>query len=300
VAILKKDAKVSIAGETSGWYHVTLMDGTSGWLKKELVDPVAAKPDAAKPAKQKAAALLYASKIRKTPEIVSGNVIETLFPGTSVQITGFKKDWFSIEYGPGKTGWIAQALVGTSTEAEAVAPVASSSQSARIGSTTLPAFISEKEINAYWQQKINELRKAKGLRELAVDQRFIGTASLWATHLGRIGTATHARPDGKTAQQWINGQGVTFTKRNSPDGWKTNYFSENLGVRLTVKPTIEGVKTALDSVLQSYLKEGASGAHYKSVYHPDWNSFGAGCYPIKNANGTYTMYFVFHYGSLAI
>jgi hypothetical protein len=40
--------------------------------------------------------------------------------------------------------------------------------------------------------------------------------------------------------------------------------------------------------------------HYRTVYHPDWNSLGAGWHPIKNEKGTYTMYFVFHYGSLVL
>ena len=39
---------------------------------------------------------------------------------------------------------------------------------------------------------------------------------------------------------------------------------------------------------------------YKSVYYPDWNSLGAGWYPVKNNKGTYTLNFVFHYGSLVL
>lgn len=296
ITLLEKDTKVSIIEETADWYNISLKDGTKGWVIKWLVNP----ETAPKTTKQKTAALLYASKIRKTPEIKAGNIIEILYPGTTVQILDDKDKWYSIKYGSNKNGWIAKELVSTPSEAEITASASTTKTKLKIASTTLPNFVSVAEINKYWQEIVNAERKKKNLRQLVIDQRLITTATKWAGHLGQINKTTHARPDGESAHQWIKEEGLTFTKRYSEEGWKTNFFSENLGTRLNVKPTLNAVKSALDSVLESYLKEGPKGVHYKSVYYPDWNSFGAGFFPIKNKNGTYTMYFVFHYGSLVL
>lgn len=298
VTQLDKGTKVSIVGETLDWYQLALKNDSKGWVIKWLVNtstPIITQ----KITKPKTATLLYASKIRKTPKISPSNIIQTLFPGVQVQITGSQAEWYSINYGVGKSGWIAQALVRTATTTvSAVSTTTASVQLKSVLGASL-TFVSGQEINQYWQELVNGLRKANGLRELTIDSRLINTANTWAKYNGQLDTATHARPNGETAQQWIKEQGIIFTERNSVDGWKTNYFSENLGVRLNVQPSLAGVKAALNSVLQSYLKEGPLGVHYKTVYYPDWNSFGAGWHPIKNSNGTYTMYFVFHYGSLA-
>jgi len=299
LAKLNAKTKVLVVGEVSGWYHVELKDGSRGWIKKELVDLVTVPSvKAEKPTKQKTAILQYASKIRKTPEKVTGNVIEILFPGTKVLITGSKNDWLSIEYGSKKTGWISQALIDPSSTVETFMAIASSSTTIATSSIIRPSFISDKEINEYWQGKVNALRKIKGVREVVVNESLVRTATKWSDYLGQIDSATHVRPDGKSMHQWIDGQSIEFTKRNSANGWKNNYFSENLGYRLGVKPNADSVKAALDSVLQSFLREGVSGVHYKTVYYPDWNSVGVGWLPIKDSKGNYTIYFVFHYGSL--
>lgn len=294
LSVLNKSTKVDIIGESGDWYQVSLKDGVKGWIIKWLIDLAPQKVS-----EQKTATLAYASRIRKTPEIAKDNIIETLFPGTVVKITGTKEKWYSIDYQSNKKGWIAQELIGTVTTDQTAHRATATAKEMPAATSTYPKFVTEAEINQYWQKSINALRKAKGLRELMIDSRFIQTAEIWASYNGKINQATHTRPNGGTAQDWINDQELTFTKRNSDGGWKTNYFVENLGVRLNVKPTLAGVKTALDAVLNSFLSEGPTGVHYRTVYHPDWNCFGAGWYPIKNSNGTYAIYFVFHYGSLA-
>ena len=146
---------------------------------------------------------------------------------------------------------------------------------------------------------MNALRAKKGLRELAVAPALIGTAHSWATYLGVHGIVTHTRPNGDTPEQWINTQGIAFTVQNSVNGWTTNYFTENIAEKLHVQPSLAGVKLVLDQVAQMFLAEGPSGLHYQTIYKPDWNSVGVAWYPIANGDGTYTAYFVFHYGSLA-
>lgn len=297
LSLLDKNTKITIVGETNDWYQIAINKNTKGWVAKWLVDIASSTTEITK---QKTAKVLYASRVRKTPEIKNSNIIEVVFPETTVQITGDKNDWYSIKYGLNKNGWIFKELISVATTSEQAIATSSVNIESWATSTVVLDFITEDEINRYWQETVNALRKAKGLRELAISPELTKTATIWANYLGKIDNATHDRPGGETAQQWINNQGIFFTKRNSPDGWKNNYFSENIGVKLFVKPTKEAVKTAMSAVLKSYLDEGPTGVHYRTTYYPDWNSFGAGYHPIKNANGTYEIYFVFHYGSVVL
>jgi uncharacterized protein YkwD/SH3-like domain-containing protein len=156
------------------------------------------------------------------------------------------------------------------------------------------------EINAYWLTTINNLRAGKGLRQLALDQRWVNTATEWATYMGVNNAATHNRPDGKSMHQWIDAKGLPFTVRNSADGWKTNYFTENISWGYASDASVSEVKQVLDDTLAFFLSEEASnGPHYRTIYHPDWNSVGLGLYFTPDGSG-YKVHVAMHYGSLIL
>ena len=338
VATLPVGTTVHIIKEGSDWYEVALPNGADGWIASWLVNVAAPAAAAATsstptaPATQTAPSAASASQtgtltnnsnVRKTAAVATGNIIEVLPLGTAVSITGTSGTWYSISYGSGKTGWVSRSLVaitntgtaGAATAAPASTPTTSTASattsstkaSAQTPTTPIvtasasvfPASVSESDISAYWQSEVNALRAQKGLRQLAVAPSLIGTAHTWATYLGVHGIITHTRPNGDTPEQWINTQGIAFTVQDSINGWVTNYFTENIAEKLHVQPNLAGVKLVLDQVAQMFLAEGPSGLHYQSIYKPDWNSVGVGWYPISNGDGTYTAYFVFHYGSLA-
>jgi uncharacterized protein YkwD len=153
------------------------------------------------------------------------------------------------------------------------------------------------ELNRYWLERINQLRREKQLQALVTDQRLIATAGEWAAEMERRGEITHDRVDGKTMHQWIDTKQIDFTERNAENGWKRNYFVENIA-RFYAEPSMEGLKVALDKILVDFLDEGPGGAHYESIYHLDWNSVGLG-YVVHSAAGEPArIYFAFHYGSL--
>ncbi len=160
----------------------------------------------------------------------------------------------------------------------------------------LPDAIDVLELNNYWLRQVNALRAEKGLRQLVLDQRFLDTAAEWSAVAADRGAISHTRDDGKTMHQWIDAKGLPFTVRYSTDGWKTNYFTENISWD-HVGSSMDNAERALDDTLATYLKEGPTGAHYKTVYHADWNSVGAGFAFVPDGNG-YAFYQTFHYGSL--
>jgi len=252
------------------------------------------------------------AKVRDTAG--RSKVLKILSKGVVLPIIREQGEWYQVSLKNGTKGWIFKTLMDVSTTTVVKTPISTTSSSIiKVATTTkatsteklvsvneLSDIISTAEINKHWQDKINALRKTSGVRELVIDDRLIRTATEWAEYMGENDRVTHVRPDGKSAQQWVAGKNIQFTKRNSKDGWKQNYFVENIGLRLYIKPTAADIKVAMDGVLKRFLAEGPSGIHYRSIYHADWNSFGAGWKPIKNSKGTYTLYFAFHYGSLAL
>lgn len=152
------------------------------------------------------------------------------------------------------------------------------------------------DLNRYWLARVNALRAEKGLRTLRSDVRLITTAGEWAGEMAMRREVTHARIDGKTMHQWIDTKQLEFTERGVDPGWRTSYFVENIA-RAYAKPTAEGMKRALDSVLDAFLSEGPGGDHYESIFHPDWNGVGLG-YAFDPVEKTSRTYFAFHYGSL--
>ncbi len=166
---------------------------------------------------------------------------------------------------------------------------------------SIPSHIDVVELNRYWISRINELRAQRGnLRRLQLDQRWVDTASEYAELMGVNSWTGHEREDGKSMHQWIDAKGLDFTTRHSTDGWKGNYFTENISWGIASND-MASMKQALEATLDYYLAEASyNGAHYRTIYHEDWNSVGSGFYFIDQGNGRYKVYQVFHYGSLNI
>lgn len=161
-----------------------------------------------------------------------------------------------------------------------------------------PSNIDPIALQTYWLDRINALRLTKKLRPLLLDARFTQTANEWSVYMGTSGRITHARTNGFSMHQWIDAKKLPFTKRNSPGGWKTNYFSENISWGYTDN-SLTGAKAALDDALRFMLAEANyNGPHYHTIYHPDWNSIGVGFYFKPVDKGRYQFFSTFHYGSL--
>jgi uncharacterized protein YkwD len=156
----------------------------------------------------------------------------------------------------------------------------------------IPNDVDTVALNEYWLEIINDLRSVEGLRTLALDQRFVDTASEYAGMMDLYGYLNHQRPDGSSMHEWINTKGLDFTERYEPGGWTVNYFSENIAWG-PYDQTQEGTQDLLDAALGMFLAEGEGGDHYDTIYHVDWNSVGVGF-----AFGDDKTYVVFHYGSL--
>ena len=110
---------------------------------------------------------------------------------------------------------------------------------------------------------------------------------------------THDRPDGKSMHQWIDTKGFDFTERYSIGGWNRNYFTENISWGYVNEGTTDAVEGVLDDTIAMYLaEESYNGAHYRTIYHEDWNSVGIGLYFEDMGSGKYKVYQAFHYGSL--
>lgn len=164
---------------------------------------------------------------------------------------------------------------------------------------TVPSGIDLMEANEYWLDEINDLRAAAGLRELVLDQRFIDSATDWAAYEGEVGYSTHTRPDGSSMHDWIDEWGFDWTERYSENGWSSNYFTENISWNY-VSGTTESMKDMMDQTIDWMLAEASyNGAHYRSIYHEDWNTVGTGMYFEPNGS-SYKVYLVIHYGSLEI
>ncbi len=162
----------------------------------------------------------------------------------------------------------------------------------------IPVGVDVVALNEYWLGKINSLRAAKGLRQLVLDQRWVDTATEWATYMGETGATTHNRPDGKSMHQWIDTKGLPFTVRYSEDGWRSNYFTENISWGIASEGSTADVKGVLNDTLEFFLaEESYNGDHYRTIYHADWNSVGVGFYFLPSGNG-YKVFVAMHYGSL--
>ncbi len=165
----------------------------------------------------------------------------------------------------------------------------------------IPTGIDTVALNAFWLDRINDLRQEAGLRELVLDQRLVDTASMYAGIMQENQFYAHEREDGSSMHQWIDQQGLDFTDRYAiPDGWRSNYFTENITWGYS-DGTTSGVEQILQDAMDMYLAERSyNGAHYRTIYHEDWNSVGLGFYFEDIGNGMYKVYVAMHYGSLEL
>lgn len=193
----------------------------------------------------------------------------------------------------------------TSTQTESTTTVSTAPKSLTTTSITLsseqegwvPSNLNLVELNKYWLAKINAVRAKKGLRQLVLDQRLINTATEWSNVMGKQDELTHDRANGQTMHQWIDTKDITFTERNSTDGWTSNYFTENIA-RDYVANDMTDAKQALSRTMDAFLSEGESGDHYRTIYHADWNAVGVGFYFTKLSYSNAKVYMTFHYGSV--
>ncbi len=302
LAVLAPGTRVNIVGEKGVWYQIKRLDGSAGWMAKELIDVEKAPAPAVKQIEASSktvdleavwqkGALRYNSNFRKSPNTESA-VIALLPKGTKIETNKKENDWCAVRDEAKRSGWIYCPLIAI--EGAESAPLPFGPYPA-----TPITTINNEELEQHWLGKLNKLRSEKGLRVLGSDASLRKTAATWADYIGSNGLISHDRPDGQPMLEWADSQKLDFTVRNSEGGWKNNYFTENIGLRLNVEPTAAGMKSAIDGVMDMFLAEGPSGVHYRSLFHPDWNSLGISWYSIKNSDGRFKVYFVIHYGSIA-
>jgi len=320
---------VSLIARTDGWYKIRDADGVEGWVGAQLLTPTDAALSLATPTATSPVVSAPTSaptdlgfmkttsgvRMRSLPS-TRGVILRTLKGGQTLTVIKKGSGWTYLRDIDGKEGWVANwylkktliAPVSTSpstTPAAPTTPAFSATQSdfgnislSKYQQGTIPTEIDVLELNRYWIGKINALRTEKGLRQLTLDQRWVDTATDYAGYMGQTGVTGHERADGSTMHQWIDKKGLPFTTRYSTDGWQTNYFTENISWN-QIAATTADAKRALDDSLKFYLSEAATnGPHYRTIYHPDWNSEGAGFFFKDLGNGQVKFYQVFHYGSL--
>lgn len=304
ILVMPKGATVDIIEKNNGWYELSYA-GKTGWTVDWLVSEVAASTMSFE---TKQGTYIGLGRVRAEPSL-SGKIITTLPKGTMVDITSETNGWYSVKSSTGVIGWTADWLiqiVSTPTIPVISTPAIPifttqppTDGTSKNQASVVPSEVDLLALNTHWLEKVNALRRDKGLRELVLDQRWIDTATTYAAYMGETGTMDHSRADGKTMHQWIDTLGLQFTTRNSTGGWKTNYFTENLSRGGSVGTTL-GVERLLDRALDYFLAEGPGGAHYNTIFHADWNSVGLGFYFKDTGNGQYQVSEVFHYGSLVL
>ncbi len=301
LAVLPPATPLSILAEKGMWYQIQRSNGAGGWMAKELIDIdkrtetdktkiASSSPSTSKELIWKTAKLKYNSNFRQGPSTES-KIIRLLEHGADVSVGKIENGWCTVQDENAVNGWVLCALMVIRDNETCALP------SGNIVATPFSA-ISEADMNKYWAEKLNKLRQQKSLRLLTSDERLRKSATLWANYIGSNGLLTHERPDGSSMLAWADNTDLVFTTRNSTNGWRSNYFTENIGLRLNVEVSASGMKAAIDGVLDMFLAEGPSGVHYKSLFHPDWNAVGVAWYSIKNNDGRYKIVFVFHYASL--
>lgn len=311
--VIPKGVSVTILEKQSEWSRV-VYNNTEGWTANWLLQTTSTEAPAQSATNQRQGRYTSNARVRSTGS-ATGNIITTLPLGTIVTILEEKNDWYRIQTTNGVIGWTANWLItpiiAPSTENSPQLPSTPTSSPISFPTSdtitispkqigTVPANVDTVTLNAYWLERINTLRRAKGLRELVLDQRFVDTASDYAGYMGTSGATNHERADGKTMHQWIDTKRLPFTTRYSIGGWQTNYFTENISWGYAAGNT-EAVKKILDETMTMYLNEVSyNGAHYRTIYHADWNTVGAGFYFKDLGNGKYQVYCVFHYGSLVL
>ena len=295
--ILKTVAKgesIELLEQKNDWWKVEYK-GTSGFMAGWLISPQGESSlEEVTSTPATFGNTLFASRLRKTPEI-GNNIIITLPVQTRVEIILEEGEWFKVKTNSGQQGYVKKELIQTVGAMVSTALTKTNFQEGEV-----PDGVNLTELNEYWLSKINALRAEKNLRQLVIDSRWIDTASEWAGYMGKKGVATHTRADGKSMHQWIDTKGLAFATRYSENGWKVNYFTENIAWGIA-SGTTESVKKVLDDTLRFFLSEASSnGDHYRTIYHTDWNSLGLGFYFAPQGSGKYKVFIAMHYGSLVL
>lgn len=162
----------------------------------------------------------------------------------------------------------------------------------------VPSNIDIAALNEYWLKEVNALRAERGLRQLVIDPRWQETANEYAALMAKNQWFGHERDGGLSMHDWIDTKGLEFTERYSAGGWNDNYFTENISWGYTDNSQA-GVEKVLNYSKDFFLGEiDWNGPHYRTIYHPDWNSVGLGFYFEPKESGSYKVYIVMHYGSL--
>ncbi len=312
--VIPKGAAVTVFEETDGWSRLSY-GNKEGWTASWLLKPtIAVTPQTPSTATlNEHGQYISAARVRSGASL-SGAIVTTLSKGTGVDILEEVSGWYRVRTTAGVEGFTATWLITkipaspppepTPPPPTPILPRATPQPQVIDASVqqvgVVPSDVDLTQLSQYWLEKVNSLRREKGLRELVLDQRFVNTASEYAGYMGTTGAKNHERADGKTMHQWIDSQGLAFTKRYSAGGWQTNYFSENISWGYASGNT-EAVKKVLDDTMDMYLAEASyNGAHYRTTYHPDWNVLGVGFYFKDEGDGRYQVFCVFHYGSLTL
>ncbi|MBT3418949.1 MAG: SH3 domain-containing protein [Candidatus Magasanikbacteria bacterium] len=296
-----KGSSVDVLEEVGDWVKIRTSSGGVGWIPSRSIifSSVLQKNVESVPIfslSESSGVFLYNSRIREGGSL-DHRIIRIVGKGKKVTILQEKSGWYEVS-SEGLRGWAASWLL----QKEDGVDVPSQVLGVKIGDipSTAPTGINEDALNRYWLNQINILRKQRGLRLLFLDDRWRVTAHEYAQIMTQYGYRAHQRPDGKSMHKWIDTKGLDFTVRNSSGGWVGNYFTENLTWG-RVSQSTDSVKRKLDSTLAFFLGEASyNGAHYRTIYHEDWNSVGLGFDYVDKGNGMYDISVVMHYGSLQL
>ncbi|MBD3311406.1 MAG: SH3 domain-containing protein [Candidatus Magasanikbacteria bacterium] len=312
--VLKSGSKIQILSENNGWYKIKDSTGKIGWTAGWLIDKAdmdqKIRSDITTPTENsidkkmtdQTGVTIYNSRVRQGPSTNYG-IIQVLSAGEKIELLANENGWYKIKDKLGSTGWTAAWLINTesnsiNSETQSEINISSSFDNSK---STAPSDVDEDELNRYWVERINALRVKKNLRQLVIDNRFRNTAQEYAIYMGDTGAKDHSRSDGKTMHEWIDTKNLDFTQRYSPEGWNTNYFTENIAWRKAEGTTESIKKQVLDPTLQLFLDEAPyNGDHYRTIFHKDWNSVGVGFHFKKIDDDLYYVNVVFHYGSLVL
>ncbi len=114
VECVAEEDVVTITGITDGWYQVALSDGSTGYVRSDLVDPTAQIP--AEKIYDYAVIECPAANLRSEPDSASTKT-DVLYNGSLCTLVQQVGDWYQVQYGD-TTGYVLASLVSTTNSAE--------------------------------------------------------------------------------------------------------------------------------------------------------------------------------------
>ncbi len=114
VGCMAEQDVVTITGITDGWYQVALSDGSTGYVRSDLVDPTAEIP--AEKIFDYAVIQCAAANLRSAPDS-SSTKTDVLYNGSLCTLVQQVGDWYEVQYGDA-TGYVLASLVSTTNSAE--------------------------------------------------------------------------------------------------------------------------------------------------------------------------------------